>query len=210
MLRSKIVLLVGLTGGIGSGKSTVSALLAERGAVVVDADAIVREIQQPGGRAYDGIVERFGPSVVAADGSLDRPAIAAIVFSDDAARADLNRLTHPHVGAVMAERIAANADTDNVVILDIPLLAERGREAYGVAAVIVVDCPVDEAVRRLVEFRGFSEEDARARISAQASRESRLEVADRVIDNAGTQADLVPQVDACWSWLTEELVRPAS
>ena len=201
MLRSDPVLLVGLTGGIGSGKSTVSALLAERGAVIVDADAIVREIQAPGGLAYQGIVDRFGPGVVAADGTLDRAAIAAVVFSDDEARADLNKLTHPLVGKVMAERIAANAETDNVVILDIPLLAERGREAYGVKGVIVVDCPVDEAVRRLVAYRGFTEADARARIAAQIDREKRLEMADFVIDNAGPPEALVEQVDRCWEWL---------
>lgn len=203
MLRSAAVLLVGLTGGIGSGKSTVSAMLAERGAVVIDADAIVREIQAPGGLAYQGIVDRFGPGVVLDDGTLDRPALAAIVFNDEEARQDLNKLTHPFVGQVMAERIAANAPTDNVVILDIPLLAERGREAYGVAGVIVVDCPVDEAVRRLVEYRGFDEADARARIAAQVSREDRLAMADFVVDNSGSLESLPPQVDACWAWLTE-------
>ena len=181
----------------------MSALLAERGAVVVDADAIVREIQAPGGLAYQGIVDRFGPGVVAADGTLDRPALAAIVFNDDAARADLNKLTHPFVGKVMGERIAANAPTDNIVILDIPLLAERGREAYGVAGVIVVDCPVDEAVRRLVAFRDFDEADARARIAAQIPREKRLEMADFVVDNAGPPEALAPQIDALWAWLVE-------
>lgn len=203
MLRSARVLLVGLTGGIGSGKSTVSAMLAERGAVIVDADAIVREIQQPGGLAYQGIVDRFGPEVVAADGTLDRAALAAIVFNDEAARQDLNNLTHPLVGQVMAERIGANAATDNVVVLDIPLLAERGREAYGVAGVIVVDCPVEEAVRRLVEHRGFTEADARARVAAQVSREDRLAMADFVVDNAGPVEALAEQVDACWAWLQE-------
>ena len=203
MLRSAAVLLVGLTGGIGSGKSTVSAMLAERGAVIVDADAIVREIQAPGGLAYQGIVDRFGPGVVLEDGTLDRPALAAIVFNDEAARQDLNKLTHPFVGQVMAERIAANAPTDNVVVLDIPLLVERGREAYGVAAVIVVDCPVDEAVRRLVAYRGFDEADARARIAAQVSRDDRLAMADFVVDNSGSLDALPPQLDACWTWLTE-------
>ena len=135
---------VGLTGGIGSGKSTVSAMLGERGAVIVDADAIVREIQQPDGRAYAGIVARFGPTIVLADGSIDRPALAAIVFGDDAARAELNALTWPHVGAVMAERMAATGPHD-IVILDIPLLAEGGRTRYNMAGVVVVDCPLDVA-----------------------------------------------------------------
>ncbi|HVM08432.1 MAG TPA: dephospho-CoA kinase [Acidimicrobiales bacterium] len=197
------MLLVGLTGGIGSGKSTVSSKLAERGAVVIDADAIVREIQAPGGLAYQAIIDRFGQGVVAADGTLDRPALAAIIFNDEAARLDMNKITHPLVGQVMAERIAANAQTNNIVILDIPLLAERGREAYGVAGVIVVDCPVDEAVRRLVEFRGFSEADARARVSAQISREERVAIADFVVDNSGPVDALDGQLDACWAWLEE-------
>jgi dephospho-CoA kinase len=197
------MLVVGLTGGIGSGKSTVSSLLAERGAVVLDADAIVRELQAPGGEAYAGIVERFGPGVVAADGSLDRPALAALVFNDEAARKDLNALTHPLVGKVMATRMAELAPTDAIVVLDIPLLAERGRGAYPVAGVIVVDCPGDVAVARLVEFRGFTEDDARARVAAQISRDERRAIADVVVDNAGTLDDLVPQVDRVWAWIEE-------
>lgn len=203
-LPSAAVLLVGLTGGIGSGKSTVSTMLAARGAVVIDADAIVREVQAVGGPAYEGIVSRFGPGVVAADGSLDRAALAALVFADDAARADLGALTYPHVGAAMAARVtvAREADPEAIVVLDIPLLAERGGgDAYGVAAVVVVDCPVDEAVRRLVALRGFSEDDARARVEAQASRSQRLALADYVIDNGGPMEALEPQVEACWAWL---------
>ena len=124
------MVVVGLTGGIGSGKSTVSAMLASRGAVVIDADAIVREVQAPGGPAYQGIVDRFGPGVVLPDGALDRAALAAIVFSDPAARAELGALTYPHLGVVMAARVDAQRETDNVVVLDFPLLAERGgREA---------------------------------------------------------------------------------
>lgn len=195
------MLVVGLTGGIGSGKSTVSERLAKRGAVIVDADAIVRELQAPGGEAYAGIVERFGQGVVAADGTLDRPALAALVFNDDEARADLNRLTHPLVGREMAARMAAEAETDHVVVLDIPLLTERNRGAYAVAGVIVVDCPVDVAVARLVEGRGFSEEDARARVAAQISREQRRELADVVVDNSGSLDDLDAQLDDVWSWL---------
>lgn len=202
MVRSTAVRLVGLTGGIGSGKSTVAGLLAERGAVIVDADAIVREIQAPGGRAYQGIVDRFGPGVVAADGTLDRPALAAIVFADEAARRDLNMLTHPYVGQVMAERIGANAGTDRVVVLDIPLLAERGgKGAYPVAGVIVVDTPVDVAVARLVEHRGFSEDDARARVASQISRDERLKIADFVVDNGGSVDALPEQIARCWEWI---------
>jgi dephospho-CoA kinase len=200
------VLAVGLTGGIGSGKSTVSSLLASRyGAVVLDADVIVREVQAPGGRAYAGIVERFGPSVVSADGSLDRAALAALVFADASALADLGRLTHPFVGQVMAARLADLASTDAVVVLDIPLLAERGRDAYPVAGVIVVDCPTEVAVSRLVEGRGFSEADARARVAAQISREKRRAIADVVIDNSGPLEDLAPQVDTAWSWIEDLL-----
>jgi dephospho-CoA kinase len=203
------VLVVGLTGGIGSGKSTVSSLLATRGAVIIDADAIVRELQAPGGEAYVGIVERFGPGVVAADGTLDRPALAALVFGDEAARKDLNALTHPLVGREMATRMAAQAATENIVVLDIPLLAERGgKGAYPVAGIIVVDCPVDVAVARLVAHRGFSEDDARARVAAQISREDRLAIADRVIDNGGSVAELEAQIDGVWAWLEELRANP--
>jgi dephospho-CoA kinase len=204
MLRSASVLVVGLTGGIGSGKSTVSGLLADRGAVIIDADAIVRELQAPGGEAYVGIVERFGPGVVAADGTLDRPALAALVFNDEAARTDLNRLTHPLVGREMMTRLEAQATTDNIVIMDIPLLTERGgKGAYPVVAIIVVDCPVDVAVERLMAFRGFTESDARARVAAQISRDERIAIADRVIDNAGSPADLERQVAELWPWLEQ-------
>jgi dephospho-CoA kinase len=204
MLRSASVLVVGLTGGIGSGKSTVSSLLADGGAVIVDADAIVRELQEPGGEAYAAIVERFGPSVVAPDGTLDRPALAALVFNDEEARKALNGMTHPLVGREMAARMAAQASTDNVVVLDIPLLAERGgKGAYPVAGGIVVDCPVDVAVSRLVAFRGFAEEDARARVAAQITREARVAIADRVVDNSGSLAELEPQVAALWPWFEE-------
>lgn len=193
---------VGLTGGIGSGKSTVSALLAERGAVIVDADAIVREIQAPGGLAYEGIVQHFGPGIVAADGSIDRPALARLAFADAPARAELQRLTHPYVGQVMAERLAeAEAAGAQVVVLDVPLLAERGKAAYPVAGVIVVDCPINTAVRRLVEQRGLPTEEARARIAAQVSREERLAVADFVIDNSGTLDDLAGEVERAWRWI---------
>jgi dephospho-CoA kinase len=125
------VLVVGLTGGIGSGKSTVSALLEEQGAVVVDADRIAREVVAPGGPAYQPVVDRFGPSVMSADGAIDRPALAAVVFADPSARADLEAITHPVVGATMAERLTAQAGTDHVVVLDVPLLVEGGRRSRG-------------------------------------------------------------------------------
>lgn len=208
------MLVVGLTGGIGSGKSTVSALLADKGAVIVDADAIVRELQAPGGAAYEGIVERFGSSVVAGDGTLDRPALAAIVFTDSDARRDLERLTYPHLGRVMAERMAAQAATDNIVILDIPLLGQRtGPQApgrYPTAAVIVVDCPIDVAVERVVTQRGMSEDDARARVAAQVSREERTAMADLVIDNSRDREHLATEVDRAWLWIQALPGEPAA
>ena len=161
------MLVIGLTGGIGSGKSTVSRMLAERGAVVLDADAIVHEVQAPGGPAYDAVVERFGPAVVGPDGRLDRPALARIVFADRAALDDLNSITHPLVGARMAARLAEEAPTDHVVVLDVPLLVETGRG--DLAGVVVVDCPEDVAVGRLVTQRGISEDEARLRMAAMWS-----------------------------------------
>ena len=193
------VKVVGLTGGIGSGKSTVSAMLAERGAIVVDADAITRELQQPGTEVYAQIVERFGPEVVAADGELDRRALAARVFGDPDALAELTGIVHPAVGVEVTRRLVEQSGTDNVVVLDIPLLVESGRT--DTAGTIVVDVPEEVAVRRLVDQRGFDEEDARARMSRQAAREDRLAVADFVIDNAGSRDDLVDQVDRCWEWI---------
>lgn len=201
------MILVGLTGGIGSGKSTVSVLLAERGAVIVDADAITREVQQPGSPVITRLVERFGPSIVAADGSLDRPAVAAIVFNDPDALKSLNEIVHPAVGQEMNRRMIEQRDTDHVVILDIPLLTENPRE--GLQGRIVVDVPVETQVRRLVEFRGFDEADARARIGRQATREARLAGADFVIDNSGSPEHLGPQIDELWRWLSSLPQLPA-
>jgi dephospho-CoA kinase len=194
------VILVGLTGGIGSGKSTVSSLLAARGAVIVDADAVTRELQRPGQPVLTAIVERFGQGVLLPDGELDRPALAAMVFSDAEALKELNAIVHPAVGAEIARRIEAASETDAVVVLDIPLLAENPRK--GLAATVVVDTPVDVAVERLVRLRGMDEEDARARIARQATREERAAGADRIIDNAGDLAALEAQVDDLWAWLT--------
>lgn len=195
------MIVVGLTGGIGSGKSTVSALLAERGAVIVDADAIVHELQQPGTPVLAAIAERFGDDVIAADGSLDRARLAEVAFADAESLQDLNRIVHPAVQAEMAARVLAEADTDHVVVLDIPLLKAEHRERNRMAAVIVVDVPVDVAVERLVTQRGMDEADARARIANQMSREERRALADRVIDNAGDLDALVRQVDEIWAWL---------
>jgi dephospho-CoA kinase len=191
---------VGLTGGIGAGKSTVSEALAARGALIVDADAITREVQQPGQPVYAAMVERFGPGIVAPDGSLDRAAVADLVFPDPDALADLNAIVHPAVGAEIARRLAdAAGGPHEVVVLDVPLLVESGRD--GMAGIIVVDCDPEVAVARLVEHRGFREADARARVARQASREERLAKADFTIDNGGARAELEPQLAACWGWI---------
>jgi dephospho-CoA kinase len=194
------VLVVGLTGGIGSGKSTVSALLAAKGAVVVDADEVVRDQQRPGTPVFDAMVERFGPGIVAADGTLDRAAVADVVFADPQALEDLNAIVHPAVGAEIARRMEELSGTDAVVVLDVPLLVEASR-GYPLAGLIVVDVDPDIAAERLVMQRGMSEEDARSRMSRQASREERRARADVVIDNRGTLGDLARQVDAIWDWI---------
>jgi dephospho-CoA kinase len=194
------VLVIGLTGGIGSGKSTVSALLAAKGAVVVDADEVVREQQRPGTPVFDAMVERFGPGIVGADGMLDRAAVADIVFADPKALEDLNNIVHPAVGAEIARRMEALSSTDAVVVLDVPLLVEASR-GYPLAGLIVVDVDPDIAMERLVMQRGMTEEDARSRMSRQASREERRARADVVIDNRGTPSDLARQVDAVWDWI---------
>jgi dephospho-CoA kinase len=199
------VILVGLTGGIGAGKSTVSSMLAERGAVIVDADAIVRELQAPGAPVFAAMVDRFGPTIVADDGTLDRAAVAAVVFNDPEALKDLNAIVHPAVNTEIRQRIQAELAGDRIVVLDIPLLVEGvkdGKPRYPVSAVIVVDTPVEVAVERLVRFRGLGEDDARARIGRQVSREQRLALADRVVDNAGSPEALAPQIDELWVWLS--------
>lgn len=195
------MLLVGLTGGIGSGKSTVAAGLAARGGAVIDADGISREIMEPGGAAYGGVVERFGPTIVGADGRIDRAAVAAVVFSDPDALAALNELTHPVIGLVMAERMAEAAADHDIVVLDIPLLNIATKDRFSFGAIIVVDAPEEVAVERLVAQRGFSEEDARARIAAQMGREERRILADFVIDNSGSRDALEKEINRAWSWL---------
>jgi dephospho-CoA kinase len=194
------VLVVGLTGGIGSGKSTVSALLAAKGAVVVDADAVVHELQRPGTAVFEAMVDRFGNAIVAADGSLDRSAVADIVFNEPDALADLNGIVHPAVGAEIVRRMDELSTTDAVVVLDVPLMVESARR-YPVAGLIVVDVDPEVALRRLVEQRGMREDDARARIARQASREERRARADVVIENSGSLDDLAAQVDRAWGWI---------
>jgi dephospho-CoA kinase len=200
VVGSPVVLLAGLTGGIGSGKSTVAAMLVELGAVLIDADQIAREVVAPGGVAYQPVIDRFGPGILAQDGSIDRPALADIVFRDPAARKDLEAVTHPAVGKVMAERVASHTDSDEIVVLDIPLLAERGR--MGVEKVVVVDCPEETALERLVSQRGFAADDVRRRIAAQLSRAERRALADIVIVNDKTLAHLRTEVNRAWAQLS--------
>ena len=193
------MLLVGLTGGIGAGKSSVAALLAERGAVILDADQVARDVVEPDQPAFEALVERFGPDIVGTDGRLDRPKLAEIAFATDDGTADLNAIVHPAVGAEIAERMQHQAETDNVVILDVPLLVESGRDDLG--GLLVVDVDPEVAVQRVVDQRGMREEDVRARIAKQVSREERLAKADHVIDNSGTPADLEREVDDAWAWI---------
>lgn len=193
------MILVGLTGGIGSGKSTVSQLLASHGAVIVDADAITRQLQAPGQPLLKLIAERFGNDVLGSDGSLLRQKLADQVFGNPEALADLNKIVHPAVGREMARLIDDQRGGDNVVVLDIPLLAENPRS--GLSGVIVVDVDPELAVDRLVVQRGMSEQDARSRIERQTSREKRREIADWVIDNGGDLASLETQVMQVWKWM---------
>jgi dephospho-CoA kinase len=195
------VIVVGLTGGIGAGKSTVSKLLAERGAAIVDADEIARELQGPGTPVVAAMVERFGGHIVAEDGSLLRAEVAKIVFSDEQALKDLNGIVHPAMQAEIQRQIDLNADTDRVVVLDFPLLGENPRK--GMAATIVVDIPYELAVARVVEYRGMDEDDAQNRINSQISREERLERATHVVDNSGTFDSLATQVDELWAAVVE-------
>ncbi|HEX9766574.1 MAG TPA: dephospho-CoA kinase [Nitriliruptorales bacterium] len=191
-------LLVGLTGGIGSGKSTVSARFAQLGAAVVDADRIAREVVEPGEPALDELVERFGDDLLRPDGTLDRKALAAIVFSDDRARADLNAITHPRIGAELLDRVQRlrNDPPDSgIVILDVPLLTESMATVQGHDVLVVVEAPEQIRVQRVVASRDTSEDDVRARIRTQQTDEERRTVATHVIDNSGDLDDLYAQVD---------------
>ena len=193
------MILVGLTGGIGAGKSTVSVMLAERGAAIVDADRIARDLQAPGSPVLDLMAERFGPHIIGEDGVLDRAAVANIVFNDEVALADLNGIVHPAMQSEIQRQIDEQRGSDRVVVLDFPLLGENPRK--GLAATIVVDIPVDVAVQRLVGQRNMDEIDARARINSQLSREERLATATHVIDNGGDRDSLTAQVDQLWGQL---------
>ena len=195
------MLAVGLTGGIGSGKSAVADLLVARGAVLIDADQVARDVVAPGGPAYQPLVERFGPGIVAPDGTIDRPALAKVAFADEGTRLELNAITHPAIGLAMIAARDALADTDDIVVLAIPLLTAVHRETVKLHKVVVVDCPTDVALERLVSQRGFDRADAEARMRAQISREERVEEADYVLDNSGDRAALEAEVAKLWDWL---------
>ena len=193
------MLTVGLTGGIGSGKSAVSALLASHGAVIIDYDKLARDVVAIGTPALAAIAQRFGPGVIAPDGSLDRPALGAVVFADEQARRDLEGITHPAIRDLAVQRQLAAGD-DAIVVHDNPLLVEMGAVAY-CDVVVVVDVPVDLQVERLMEARGMTEDEARARIASQTSREVRTGVADLVIDNTGSLDELDTIVGGVWDEL---------
>lgn len=195
------MLLVALTGGIGAGKSSASGRLEQRGAALVDADAVVRDLQAPGMAVFVAMVERWGSAIVAADGQLDRQAVASIVFSDEDELKALNDIVHPAVRKEMARQVESYRDTDQVVVLDIPLLREGDAEKRGAVAVIVVDCPTELAIERLVEHRDFDRADAEARIAAQPTREERLALANFVVDNGGDLNQLDAEIERCWNWL---------
>jgi dephospho-CoA kinase len=198
------VLAVGLTGGIGAGKSAVADLLVARGAVLIDADQVARDVVKPGGPAYQPLIDRFGPGILAADGTIDRKALAAVAFADEETRQELNAITHPAIGLAMIESRDALEDSDAIVVLAIPLLTAAHRDTVKLHEVVVVDAPTDVALERLLTQRGFDRADAEARIRSQVSREERIKEADYVVDNSGDRAALEAEVDRLWGWLQAE------
>ena len=195
--------LLALTGGIGSGKSSVSSRMVAKGVVIVDADLIARQLQQPGGTVFLAMVDRWGPGIVREDGTLNRQAVADIAFNDADELKVLNKLVQPAVRREMARQAEELGDSGRVVFMDTPLLAESKRppKPGQYSGIIVVDTPLDVAVARLVSHRGFPEADAWARVAAQATREQRVAIADFVVDNSGDEAHLDAEVDRLWDWL---------
>jgi dephospho-CoA kinase len=192
------VLLVGLTGGIGSGKSTLADLLAARGAVVIDADAVAREVVEPGSPALAALVERFGDGILGPDGALDRPALGRLAFVSEQSRKDLEAITHPAINEEFLRRVQA-APKDGIVVCDVPLLFESTQaRSRGYALVIVVEAPREVRLARLEE-RGVPRADAAARMAAQATDEQRREIATHLVDNSGDLASLERQVDELWA-----------
>jgi dephospho-CoA kinase len=199
------VLLVGLTGGIGSGKSTVARLLEERGAVVFDADLLAREAVEPGTPGHAAVIERFGADVLAPGGELDREALASIVFADPSARRDLEQIVHPEVRRLFAEGSEAYRDTDRVVVFSAPLLVETGMHT-AFEILVVVSATVATQIERLLRQRGMSEASIRARIDAQAPLEDKAEAADFLVENEGTLDELESQVERLWNDLSARSV----
>jgi dephospho-CoA kinase len=199
------VLLVGLTGGIGSGKSTVARMLEERGAVVFDADLLAREAVEPGTPGHTAVIERFGADVLAPGGELDREALASIVFADPSARRDLEQIVHPEVRRLFAEGSEAYRDTDRIVVFSAPLLVESGMHT-AFEILVVVSATVATQIERLMRQRGMSEPAIRARIDAQAPLEEKAAVADFLVDNEGTLAELQSQVERLWHDLSARAV----
>ena len=191
------MLLVGLTGGIGSGKSTVARMLAARGAVVLDADAFARDAVAAGTPGLRAVVERFGGEVVGPDGELDRRGLAAIVFADDEARRDLEAIVHPEVRRLLLRAIEAHADADDILVIDSPLLVEAG-QGGSVQLLVVVTAPEEAQLERLAADRGMSERDVRVRMAAQMPLEEKAAKADVVLDNGGDLLDLERQVGRLW------------
>ncbi len=195
------MLTVGLTGNIGAGKSTVAELLVAHGAHLVDADKVAREVVEPGAPAHQALVDRFGTGILDAEGRIDRPRLAEVAFADPATVADLNAIVHPAIGVAMIEGKDAWKGTDDIVVMDIPLLKAFHRDLLALDAIIVVDVSPEVRMERLVGQRGMSEDDVRARMAAQPSREERLEGADYVIDNSGDTGHLAREVDRVWDEL---------
>lgn len=193
--------LIGLTGGIASGKSTVARLLEAKGATIIDADRIGHDVLAPAGPAYDAVIERFGPSVRAPDGTIERAKLGALVFVDPGARADLEAISHPVIFAEIMRRIDEKRDSDAVVVLDAALLVESFDRAgtLGLDALVVVASFPEEQLERMMGIRGMSEEDARARMAAQSSTEKKLAMADIVVNNRGTLEQLEASVETLWS-----------
>ena len=189
--------LIGLTGAIGSGKSSVSALFERKGAIIIDGDGIAKQLQQQGSPTLQKLVDEFG-DILLDSGELDRAKVAKLVFGDAEMLKRLNAIMHPAIGVEILRQIELNIATDNVVVLDMPLLVENPRD--GMSGLVVVDVDPEVAISRLVQFRNMNEEDARRRMASQASREDRLKVADRIIDNSGSPEDLGSQVDDVWDW----------
>ena len=196
---------IGLTGGIGSGKSTAAAAFVKYGAALIDADQIVRDLQQPGEKVFEEMLSKWGSDILTSDGQLDRQLVANIVFSNPEELTVLNEIVHPAVREEMTIRRRIHLNTDNTVILEIPLLVESGYRNFD--AIVVVDVDTEIAVERLVEHRSFEEEDARKRIEKQVERDSRTEIADYVIKNNSSIEAFEQEINKCWEWI-DSIERP--